>query len=105
MKIQQGDQYAIPVKIKSGDMTITPEDCTDVRIKISDSMLSYKDEEVTFNPIDQTWCFPLTEELSFGLNHLVNIQVGVKFGDDYLYSPVQTIEIGTSIIKDAWDGN
>lgn len=40
MRIQQGDQYAIPIKIKSGEDIITPDNCTDVRVKIDKTLLS-----------------------------------------------------------------
>lgn len=104
MRIQQGDQYAIPVSIKSGNEVITPENCSDVRVKIDDVMISYEGGtgQLSYNDRDKTWCFPLTEDISFGYDNSIQIQVGVKFDDDFVYSPVQRIDIGRSIIKEMW---
>lgn len=105
MKIQQGDQYAIPISIKSGSEVITPENCSDVRVKIDDELISYNGGtgELTYNSADRTWCFPLSETTSFGYaNSSIKIQVAVKFDDDFVYSSVQQIDIGRSIIKDKW---
>lgn len=65
MIIQQGDQYAIPIKIKSGNDVITPENCSDVRVKINDKMMSYSSGELLYNAIEQNWQFTLTEDISF----------------------------------------
>ncbi len=104
MIIQQGDQYAIPITIKSGSEVITPANCSNVRVKIDDVMISYDGGEgnLSFNPADNSWCFPLSEDTSFGYGNSIKIQVAVKFDDDFVYSPVQHIDIGTSIIKDKW---
>lgn len=106
MIIHQGDQYAIPIKIKSDNLIITPDNCTDVRVKINNKMISYSTGELTFNEIEQLWRFPLTEDISFGYSMKVQIQIAVKFDDDYVYSPVQQIDVENSIIKDFWsDGD
>lgn len=106
MYIQQGDQYAIPIKIFVEGVMITPENCTDVRVKIGDKMVSYDEGlgDLVYNPVDENWCFPLTEDISFGYEYTVKVQSAVKFDSDYIYSPVQTIDIGSSIIKDFWSG-
>ena len=104
MKIQQGDQYAIPIKIKCGETVITPANCTDVRIKIENKMLSYAGGEISFVTDDNTWCFPLTESISFTYENRISIQIAVKFDDDYVYSPVQQIDVGGSIIRELWHG-
>lgn len=104
MKIQQGDQYAIPITIKSGSEVITPENCSDVRVKIDNLMISYDGGagNLSYNSTDKTWCFPLSEDISFKYSDSIQVQVAVKFDDDYVYSPVQRIDIGRSIIKDKW---
>lgn len=105
MKIQQGDQYAIPIKIKCGNDIITPENCTDVRVKIDKLLLDYSSGGITFNETDNTWCFPLTEELSFDYGYTIHIQIAVKFDGDFVYSPVQQIDVGNSIIRELWNGD
>ena len=104
MKIQQGEQYAIPISIKSGSEVITPENCSDVRVKIDDIMISYENGsgDLSYNSADKTWCFPLTEDISFKYPDSIQVQVAVKFDDDYVYSPVQRVDIGRSIIKEKW---
>lgn len=105
MTIQQGDQYAIPIRIKAGDTVVTPDNCTDVRVKIGCKLINYDGGhgELRYDPAETVWSFPLTEELSSHYAHLEPVQIGVKFNDDYIYSPVQNITIGNSIIKEPWD--
>ena len=107
MIIQQGDQYAIPISIKSGSEVITPENCSDVRVKIDDIMVSYNNGsgDLTYNAADRSWCFPLTEDISFKFSNSIQVQVGVKFDDDYVYSPVQRVDVSLSIIKEKWSNN
>lgn len=105
MRIQQGDQYAIPIKIKSGEDIITPDNCTDARVKIDKTLLDYSSGGITFNATDNTWCFPLTEEMSFGYDNIIHIQIAVKFDDDFIYSPLQQIDVGNSLIKEFWDAD
>lgn len=104
MRIMQGDQYAIPIKIKIGNEVITPDNCTDIRVKVDDDMISYDSGEgdLKYSETDQTWLFPITEKMSFEYKVDVQVQIAVKIGDDYIYSPIQTINIGHSIIKDRW---
>ncbi len=105
MMIHQGDQYAIPVKIKIGNEIITPDNCTDVRIKINDKLLEYRSGSLLYNDIEKVWQFPLTEKVSFAYGNTARIQIGVKFDDDFIYSTVKKIEVGSSIIKEFWNGN
>ena len=105
MIIHQGDQYAIPVKIKLGNEIITPGNCNDVRIKINDKLLEYSTGGLLYSATEQVWQFPLTESISFNYGNTVMIQIAVKLGTDYLYSPVKKVEVGSSIIKELWGGN
>lgn len=105
MKIQQGDQYAIPIDIKIGNTRITPENCTDVRVKVGKYMVSYDGGhgDLFYNETDQKWCFPLTEEMSFNSSYSIGVQIGVCFNNgDYIYSDVQQIDVGSSMIKEYW---
>ena len=105
MKIHQGDQYAIPVKIKLGKTVVTPENCSDVRVKINDKLLEYSSGGLRYSESEQVWQFPLTEDISFSYGNSVMIQIGVKLDEEFLYSSVQRIEVGTSIIKELWGGS
>lgn len=104
MKIQQGDQYTVPIEIRVDDTLITPENCVDIRVKVDKYMVSYDSGQgdLYYNSDDKVWCFPLTEEMSFKFSYSIPIQIGVSFGDDYLYSDTQQLPIGASIIREKW---
>lgn len=101
--IQQGNQYPLPIKIITNNQPITPDDIDDVRIQIGSYLKSYADGEITFNDETNEWLFPLTEHMtqSFG-NLRAPVQVGIKIGENLIYSITQNIDIGKSIIKQEW---
>lgn len=104
--IKCGDQYLLPFKIEQGSVVVTPENSTDVRIKIGDYLKSYSASEISFNSTTNCWEYPLTEEMTRSLTGRVPCQLGVKIGDNYVYSEDIPIDFINSIITESWgDGD
>ena len=103
MIIQQGDQYAISFRIKIGNTVATPQTVDDVRVQIKTELKEISDASLVYNSEKQTWDYYLTEEMTRAiLTASVDYQVGVKVGSNIRYSPVKRLQVGHSIIKDAW---
>ena len=101
MRIQQGDQYAIPFPIYVGDALATPENVAGVRIKINDTMHDYPDGELSYDSDRNVWQYPLSEEntMSWPLAELP-AQVGVKLDNtDWRYCPTFWINLEHNIIN------
>ena len=103
MSIQQGDQYVIPFKIKNAKGPVTPEKVDDVRIKVGNITKSLVGETLTYNETTGCWDFPLTQAQTRSIKSgLVSYQVGVKVGEEIVYSRVGDLQINDSIIQEAW---
>lgn len=100
--IQQGDQYAIPIYVQQDELLITPDNCSDLRIQIGNVLRTYSKGELTYNSEEGVWEFPLTEEMSRSFGPYSTAQVGIKIGNDYVYSRPVTIEFGSSLITEGW---
>lgn len=102
--IQQGNQYPLPIKIISNNQPITPTDVDDVRIQVGDYLYSYQDGGLTFNIETNEWIFPLTEQMTQSFTNLrTPVQVGIKKNDRFIYSAIQNVDVGKSIIKETWE--
>ena len=99
----QGDQYNVPVQVTLNGTVITPDNSTDVRIQMGDTLYSYADNELTYDSDAKAYLFPLTEEQTRNMGKAAFFQVGVKQGTDISYSPEEIITIEQSIITEAWD--
>lgn len=103
--IHRGDQYAIPVTITLNGEPVTPDDVTDVRVKIGTNMQSYANSGgLTYDTDNDVWLFHLTETMSFAMDSETYFQAGVKVGDnpDFIYSPSTYIVVGDNIITQNW---
>lgn len=104
MRIQQGDQYAIPFPVYIGDELASPANVAGVRIKIHDTMSEYPDGDLTYDADRGVWQYPLTEEntRSWPVSEL-KAQVGVKLDStDFRYCPTFLINLEPNIITDTW---
>ena len=99
--IQQGDKYLIPITIKSQGVDITPSDIDGLKIQIGRYLKRYPNGELTYQ--NDKWYFPLTQKESLDFNHSTKVQVQVLIGDQIVGSHVETIDIGSSIIKGEWN--
>jgi len=103
MSIQQGDQYIIPFKIKNAKGPVTPDKVDDIRIKVGDITKSLSGETLSYNTETESWDFPLTQAQTRAIKSgMVSYQVGVKVGEEIVYSRVGDIQINDSIIQEAW---
>lgn len=106
LRLQQGDQFAIPFPIYIGDAMATPDNVTGVRIQINDALEEYPGN-IVFDSDLGAWAFPLTEEMTrtWPLKALP-AQVGIKLGnDDFRYTPTFMVDLQQNIITDTWGGD
>lgn len=103
MIIYQGDQYAIPFKIRIKGTVITPENSDDVRIQIEDTLYQASDETLQFNSEKNTWEVFLTEEMTRAfIDGGIVYQVGVKMGDVIRHGAKRRLKIDDNIIRAEW---
>lgn len=100
--IHQGDQYSVTAKIVLNGEATSPDTVDDVRMKVDEVMKTYSKGELTYS--DGYWGFPLTEEMTRGFKSgVAKVQVAIKKGASFIYSNVQAVDVGYSIIGDNWD--
>ena len=103
MVVYQGDQYAIPFKVRIGSTIITPENSDDVRIQIEDTLYQASDNTLHFNSLKNTWDIFLTEEMTRAFSSgTVEYQVGVKIGENIRHTSKRRLKIDNNIIKAEW---
>ena len=103
MRLQQGDQFAIPLPIYIGDALATPDNVDGVRIQINTVLKEYPGD-ITYDSDLGAWQFPLTEAMTRAWSvGSVPAQVGVKIGnDDYRYTPTFVVDLQKNIITQNW---
>lgn len=103
LRLQQGDQFAIPFPIFLGDALTTPDNVVGVRIKINDTLCEYPGT-LTFDDDLKAWQFPLTEEQTrTWATEKLPAQVGVKIDSgDFRYCPTFDIWLEKNIIEEEW---
>lgn len=114
-QIQQGDQYVIPFDLNFDGKPISLEyDATDTTIKVDEIRIQIEnilrtssddtpvEQRITYDNINQVWLFPIFEEETRNLPNKTQWQFAIRIGQSYYYSPVETLIIGRSIIKQAW---
>lgn len=102
--ITKGDQYYIPVIITLNSAAVTPENASDVRVKIGNYLQSYSDESLSYDTENRVWLFEMSEDMSRSFSRSEKFQVGVKFsnGSEFIYSRASEIPIGENIIGEMW---
>ena len=98
--MQQLDQYKIPIQVIMGESVITPDDVSDLVIKLGNNQLSYSNNEITYNASDGAWEFPLTAEMSKNMAGNTLLQVAVIQDDEQILSAVQIVNVNASIIEE-----
>lgn len=100
--IYQGDQYALPIKIKQGDTVISDEMVEKLRIGVDQFVDKYPDGGITYD--NGYWLFPLTEEMTYQLlGGEGEIQAQVLFPNDVIISSVvYNGSIGQSLLRGVW---
>lgn len=104
LRLQQGDQFAIPFPIYIGDALATPDVVSGVRIQIEDDLCEYPGT-LTWDADMGAWQYPLTEAQtrSWEVTKLP-AQVGVKIGDDdFRYCPTFYVWLEKNIITEVWE--
>lgn len=103
LRLQQGDQFAIPFSIFIGDQVATPDNVDGVRVQINTALCEYPGT-LTYNSVDMVWEYPLTETQtrSWAVEELP-CQVGVKIGaSDFRYCPTFPVLLEKNIITQTW---
>lgn len=103
LRLQQGDQFAIPFPIYIGDVLATPDIVSGVRIQIQDDLCEYPGT-LTFDSEMGAWQYPLTEaQTRTWATEKLPAQVGVKMGDDdFRYCPTFFVWLEKNIITEEW---
>lgn len=103
LRLQQGDQFAIPFPVFIGDTLATPDNVTGVRIQIEEDLCEYPGT-LTFDAEAGCWQYPLTESQTrtWALDKHP-AQVGVRIGDDdFRYCPTFYVWLEKNIITEEW---
>ena len=106
-RIQQGDQYAIPLVLKYGGRTVVPSNDSSsiigkypvdtVKVDIGGVVkTSGNDAELKY--MDGKWLFYMKENESRYLDSVVPWQFCVSKGSSVHYSPVYTLEVKKSLV-------
>lgn len=103
LRLQQGDQYAIPFPIFIGDVPASPDNVIGVRIQINDTLCEYPGT-LTYDSESGVWQYPLTEEQTRSwATAKLPAQVGVKIDSgDFRYCPTFDIWLEPNIITEVW---
>ena len=101
MVIVRGDQYAIPVMIKQGDVLITDQNADGVKVCFDTAVASWPGGGLTFD--EGLWLYPLTQELSLSMQEgKVEFAVQVKMGSTIVTSKPKMVRVDDSNIKGVW---
>ncbi|MBR6424833.1 MAG: hypothetical protein IKS29_02670 [Oscillospiraceae bacterium] len=104
MTVYQGEQYALPLEICFGNKLLTPQDCDDVKIQIGTLCKRFGAGELSFDPEEKLWQFPLTQaesrELDLGRTP---VQVMVRQGLELHVSRTEPLYVGRCIIEEDWE--
>lgn len=97
----KGDKYSLKIRVKLGNEVITPESCSDIRIKIGNMVLSYSKQELSFE--DEYWLFPLSQEFTLGVDgDFLEAQAQFKIEDRIYSTPVYKIKFDRTIFEETW---
>lgn len=106
MIIQQGDQYYIPIQIKTeDDYFIKPDNIDDIIIQLGDYALQGSKGELGFDTEENMWLFPVTAEMTRKWIGKTKAQTGIKVNGmpDFIYTPATDFVVGATIIpQSAW---
>lgn len=106
-RIQQGDQYAIPLVLKYGGRTVVPNDGINtigkkypvdtVKVDIG-GIIKTSGNDTELKYMDGKWLFYMKENESRYLDSVVPWQFCVSKGSSVHYSPVYTLEVKKSLM-------
>lgn len=106
-RIQQGDQYAIPLVLKYGGRTVVPSNDNSsmigkypvdtVKVEIG-GIIKTSGNDAELKYMDGKWLFYMKENESRYLDSVVPWQFCVSKGSSVHYSPVYTLEVKKSLL-------
>lgn len=99
--IMQGDQYAIPMSLKVGNVYKTPENVYEMIIRVGDTEKKYSSGDILFDYETHQWLFPIKYEDSKKYNSNVKVQMQWQEneGEFIRHTDVKVIDIDLSIIR------
>lgn len=80
--IMQGDELIIPISIKINKQPLDIDDIEAIQFTIGEITKVYRNDEegeVTYNPENQKFYFPLTQYETFSFNGPQECQIRIKF--------------------------
>ena len=98
-QIMQGDQYGLLFKVTVDKQPATADAFDDLEITVGPLSKRMSTGEITYDPSLQGFVFSLTQEESFGLRGLKQVQLRPKFADTGYVRGVDLgqVEIVTSL--------
>lgn len=100
--IYQGDQYYVPVKIKMGEETLTPNNVDGVKIAFGGAVQEHPGE-LTFDGTE-FWLFHLSQNLSMSLTGKAPMQVEITKGNTIQHSAIKTVDVSGSLFGGTANG-
>lgn len=99
--VRQGDAYNLRITVLDGNVEITDQNITGIRIGLGKYQAYWPDGTLAYN--NGAWEFPMTQEMSYDLSGTVNVQTQVKMPNGDIYSSVPaTITVEPSTLKGVW---
>ena len=78
--VMQGDEYGIPIQIKTSEGIATANTFLDVEIVVGDMRKTLADGEITYSETEQAFIYPITQEESLGFSNMKQrVQLRCKF--------------------------
>ena len=102
MGIKQGDQYYLPIYIKSDGSPLDVDDVSEVEFVLGKIIKTYPDE-VSYDSEEGAFLFPITQEETFAMRDIdVKFDVRVKFKNQSVVGlkPVRTIPMTEALSKE-----
>ena len=99
--MQQGDQYTIPITVTLGSVPVTDQNVVGLKVQFGDVVKEWPGD-ITYD--DGSFLYPITQEETMALGGVAPFQVQINTDNTtILTSDVGTLEVGRSLIMEAWD--
>lgn len=102
--IIQGDQYPLKFKVTNGDMVITPNNISGIKMKFGGKTYTYP-SSMSYDTASKMWVIQLTQTNSIAMNGCIDGEVQVNFGGTppiIKSSPIKYFTVEDGLFKEAW---
>lgn len=99
--IHQGDEYYLPFSITNNNISITPDNIEDIRIKVGNSIKKYSDGSLLYD--NNMWLFPILQKNSLRWEGPIECQIQYKQNNAIITSDIYTIFVNKSMFNDEFE--